>query len=305
MILFLTCEFSGTASILMHLFKKRNIPAFRLNLDLFDSYKFLWEDNSFRVEDPCGHVFNSENMSTLICYKGLIDVIQKYKFDETHTESKWLKSWLNNLLFCIIKYADERNMIRLWVPYENKYPKTYQMSVAKKFFSVPKFKFHWGFDLSEKEVIVKPLTARFFEDGSGMFVKVVNRALLDSSYPWFTQDIAEGNRDATVLYINGKVHCYQFATQRKELTDWRITQGTPRNKWKKWDAGKDFENRIDAYMKAMNLKFGRLDFIIGGKEPQFLEVNPCGQFGWLDDRKFTLHNEVVDAILDKSTTIKL
>ena len=55
----------------------------------------------------------------------------------------------------------------------------------------------------------------------------------------------------------------------------------------------------------MNLKFGRLDFIIGGKEPQFLEVNPVGQFGWLDDEKLTLHNEVADAILDASTTIKI
>ena len=58
-------------------------------------------------------------------------------------------------------------------------------------------------------------------------------------------------------------------------------------------------------MRELGLKFGRFDFIIGGKEPQFLEVNARGQFGWLDDEKLNLSNEVVDAILDLSSTITL
>ena len=136
-------------------------------------------------------------------------------------------------------------------------------------------------------------------------VKKVNAADLSPDYPWFTQEPAKGNRDATVLYINGKVHCYQFATERGELTDWRVTQGTDANKWEPWDAGEDFENKVRAYMQDLGLKFGRLDFIIGSGEPEFLEVNPCGQFGWLDDENFTLHNEVLDAILDPSSTIEL
>ena len=84
-----------------------------------------------------------------------------------------------------------------------------------------------------------------------------------------------------------------------------MTQGSDRNQLIPWNAGKEFEEKVDAYMKELGLKFGRLDFIIGGAEVQFLEVNPCGQFGWLDDRKLTLHNEVVDAILDPESTVAL
>ena len=36
----------------MHILKKRNIPAFRFNLDLFNFYKFTWEGDFFRIEDP-------------------------------------------------------------------------------------------------------------------------------------------------------------------------------------------------------------------------------------------------------------
>ena len=152
--------------------------------------------------------------------------------------------------------------------------------------------------------MVKQLTQRPYQ-GMALYVDKVNATDLSLEFPWFVQEPAKGNRDATVLYINGKVHCYQFATERGELTDWRVTQGTEANKWVPWNAGEEFENKVCAYMREMGLKFGRLDFIIGGDEPEFLEVNPCGQFGWLDDENLTLHNEVLDAILDPSSTIEL
>ena len=161
--------------------------------------------------------------------------------------------------------------------------------------------------MPSKDVIVKSLTQRTFSTHDVAYAKIVDQSQLDSRWPWFTQEIAAGNRDATVLYINKNVHCFQFATRRGEVTDWRITQGTELNQWESWNAGKDFERKINLYMQDLNLKYGRLDFIIGDKEPQFLEVNPAGQFGWLDDESKggTLHNEVVDAILDPATTITL
>jgi hypothetical protein len=135
---------------------------------------------------------------------------------------------------------------------------------------------------------------------------IVDRSRLDPAYPWFTQDIAQGTHDATVLYVNGNVHPYRFAAPRGNLTDWRITQGTDANKWVAWDAPEGFDNRVRDLMDCLGLRFGRLDFIVGeDTEPQFLEVNPCGQFGWLDeDGPLPLHNEVADAILDPATTLE-
>lgn len=305
MLLFISRKICGTADALMYLFEKRKIDAFRLNLDLFNFYKFKWCNDEFEIEDPIGRKFHSQNLDSAIFYKGIFTIDEPLDFDHTHVEPKWLKSYLNNIYFCIASYAINKNKVKLWLPQEVYYPKTLQMQMAKEFFDVPSFQIHWGFKSESKEVIAKPLTQRYFENGTAMFATKVNRADLSEDYPWFTQNIAQGDRDATVVYINGNVHCYEFASKRNDLTDWRVVQGTKRNKWRKWNAGKDFERRIDLYMKKMNLKFGRLDFIIGGKEPQFLEVNPTGQFGWLDDRKFTLHNEVIDAILDESSRITI
>lgn len=290
----------------MNIFAERKIPAFRLNLDMFHKYQFMWREDQFEIEDCTGRRCCSEDVEIMAFYKGLFSIDEPLDLDNEYTETKWLKSWMNKIYYCFVRYGAERNQIRLWDPIEYTFSKPWQMTVAKEFFAVPEFIIHWGFPLQSKQVIAKPLTSRPLEnDGEMLYAQIVDRAQLDPRYPWFTQDIADGNRDATVFYVNGHVHCYKFATSRGRLTDWRITQGTEVNRWDPWDAGKDFENRIDAYMKKLDLKFGRLDFIIGGQEPQFLEVNPVGQFGWLDDENFTLHNEVADAILDSSTTIKL
>jgi len=56
-------------------------------------------------------------------------------------------------------------------------------------------------------------------------------------------------------------------------------------------------------MKEFDLNYGRLDFIQDKEFFYFLEVNPNGQFGWLDfiydEKKFILHNKFVDAFLEE------
>lgn len=307
MIFFLSGKISGSTNMLMEVFEKRNISVFRFNLDMFDSYRILWNNDEFEITDPTGRRCRSSEITEMVFYKGLIP--SWLSFDDSkpyNAEREWIISWLNQLYGCIACYGAEHNLIRLWRPHGFGYAKTLQMKIAKKYFPVPDFQIHSGFSLPSHQVIVKPLTQRPLSNGEMAYAKIVDQADLDPAWPWFTQKIADGNRDATVLYINGKVHCYQFATIRGDLTDWRITQGTDANRWIPWDAGRDFEQKIDQYMREMNLIYGRLDFIIGGKEPQFLEVNPEGQFGWLDDDNgLPLHNEVADAILDPTTTIHI
>jgi D-alanine-D-alanine ligase-like ATP-grasp enzyme len=51
-------------------------------------------------------------------------------------------------------------------------------------------------------------------------------------------------------------------------------------------------------MQEFKLKYGRLDFIEENDSFYFLECNPNGQFGWLDDfNTLYLHNKFVDAFL--------
>ena len=292
--------------MLMAVFAEQGVSAFRFNFDLFDHYKFQWGESGFRIEDPVGHRCDFDDIAQMVFYKGLFAIDEPSDVDRDHEETKWVKSWMAALYHCFTRFGMERNLVRLFHPFPVTCTKPWQMSVARRYFAVPDYMLHFGFSPEPKEVIVKSLTSRMMESGSVFLSTVADRSKLDPSYPWFTQDIAPGTRDATVLYVNGNVHCFQFATERGDCTDWRITQGTDANRWELWDAGAEFEEKVRRYMRDMGLMFGRLDFIIGGEEPQFLEVNPCGQFGWLDDEEhLTLHHEVAAAILDPSTTLRL
>lgn len=304
MILFLSSTLSGTTDAIVHILNERDVPVFRLNMDVFNQYEFLWTPKGFEVRDKVGRYCTSDDLEAMLFYKDLLAIGIPTPFDAEIPEGKWVKSWLNQLHSCFADYARRRHLARLWTPYEPLFPKTFQMEIARKYFAVPDFAFHWGFTPTPKDVIAKSLTSRFFEDMNCPYAKKVDRGRLDPRFPWFTQDIATGDRDVTVLYINGKIHGFQFASKHENtLTDWRVTQGTEKNQWRPWDGGEDFNSSVDRFMREIGLKFGRLDFIIGGETPEFLEVNPCGQFGWLDDTALTLHNEVVDAILDSNSII--
>lgn len=303
MILMVTSSLVGTADDIVGILAQRGIPLFRFNTDLYRHYQFLWQGDEFEIIDPLGRVCNSRDVDICVMYKCIQWPPNMESILADIRNPRYVTYILNELCGCIANWAMDRKLLRLWHPTEYAYPKTRQMSIAKKYFSVPDFSIHWGFSPTAKTVIAKQLVQRPLDDGSLPFADTVDRALLDPAYPWLTQNIADGNRDATVLYINGNVHGFQFATERGEFTDWRVTQGTGVNRWIPWDAGEGFDGKIRSFMEELGLKFGRFDFIIGGGEPQFLEVNARGQFGWLDDKELTLNNEVVDAILDPSSTV--
>lgn len=307
MVLLVSSKISGTANMLMQIMEERNIPAFRFNLDMFDQYSFTWHNNEFEIIDPIGRCCRSKDITEFVFYKGLLSFFTPYEFTGKYSpELPYVISWMNKLYNSIVCYGNAKGLNRLWSPYELSYAKPLQMMLAKKYFAVPDFVLHWGDTLSSRQVIVKPLTQLPLSNGEMCYARIVDRADLHPDWPWFTQEIADGSRDATVVYINGNIHCFQFATERGKLTDWRVTQGTDANRWIPWETSTKFEEKIRLYMRDINLKYGRFDFIIGEREPQFLEINPCGQFGWLDDeRTLTLHNEALDAILDPSSIVHL
>lgn len=304
MILFLTNSFSSVNDI-VPLLEERKIEYYRLDMDSYWKHRFTMCDDRFEIISEDGKEISSKTITEIVLFKGQMFVEDPFPPEKEIDSPKWVHATLNYILLCLVRWGIEHRMLKLWTPYELLYPKTFQMERAKRYFPVPSYCIHWGYELESAKKIVKPLQGRPMDNGAFLYAQVLDVTSLSADYPWFTQDVADGNRDMTVLFINGRVHCFQFATERGELTDWRVTQGTEINRWVPWEADDVFEAKIRAYMNELGLKYGRLDFIVGGKEPQFLEVNPCGQFGWLDDESMTLHREIVDAILEPSSVITL
>ena len=183
------------------------------------------------------------------------------------------------------------------------------MRVAREFFVVPDWSVGWGV----RWPVGKRMVKRFVPEALGLnrdrhiFVQSVDAERLSPDFPWLTQDIGQGARDATVLYVNGKCFGFEMRLTRAELgvQDWRTLTNSDRDHWRPWVLPAPAQGRITAYMKRLGLRFGRLDFLTTEGETTFLEVNPNGQFGWLDDpSEWPLHRAVLEAVLDPTSSIQ-
>ena len=125
-------KISGSTDILMEFFEQRKIPAFRFNLDMFDSYKFNWHNDEFEIIDPIGRICKSTEIKNMIFYKGIICPWLDFSDRPQYLQEKdYLISWLNRLYDCLLSYGKQNKLIHLWQPHGMGYAKTLQMQIAK------------------------------------------------------------------------------------------------------------------------------------------------------------------------------
>ncbi len=309
MLLLLTNSIDGTADVLVHLCAESRQPVFRFNIDLWLDYRFAWTPSGFAIRDPSERTVNSEDVSACLWRRPSLQDTPEWRGgtaeDRAATEAE-----LHAIVREIAEWARARRRLRLIEPSApRRVGRLAQMRVASEFFVVPDWSVGWGFRWPAGKRMVK----RFVPEPLGLrrdryiFVRAVDTERLSPDFPWLIQDIGEGVRDATVLYVNGRCFGFEMRMTRAELgvEDWRTLTDSDRDQWRPRALAANDQERITAYMKRLGLRFGRLDFLAGEQQLTFLEVNPNGQFGWLDDPgEWPLHRAVLDAALDPASTIK-
>ena len=308
-LLILSNSVDGTADILVGLCEERGQPVFRFNIDLWLDYRFLWTPEGLAITDPTGRVLESDEVDACLWRRPSLKDTPNWRGgtaeDRAATEAE-----LHFLVREIADWARARGVLRLMEPGgSRRVGRIAQMRVARDFFSVPDWAVGWGMRLPPGRRVVK----RFVPEALGaigdryIFVKSVEADRLSPDWPWLTQEVARGSHDATVVYVAGRCFGFEMAAPRAELgaEDWRRLIGSGRDQWRTWEMPEGFVAKIKRYMERLGLFYGRLDFLTGDGDPDFLEVNPTGQFGWLDDPAagWMLHGAVLDAALDPRTTI--
>ena len=118
--------------------------------------------------------------------------------------------------------------------------------------------------------------------------KVTNEHLsqLDSLRlcPMQFQEEIEKEHELRVIYVDGAFFTGKIATSAiidEKKPDWRRASSNDFF-WEKYELPKDTCEKITILMNHLHLKFGALDLIKSTKnEYVFLEVNPCGEWGML------------------------
>lgn len=258
---------------------------FRFNVDLWRDYEIQVDPSGFRIADPTGRSCASADIRAAY--------VRKPTFDDLidTPAGGCLEAWLRAQISCLTQevynWCQQAGVVRLVEKgAQQRFGKFAQMWTAQKHFSVPDWRFtktkHPPLEFPGKSVISKALVADFVQDYRFYYTTRVEPGKLDISYPWLLQVEIEADSDLTVVYVSGK--CFGFVLDRRlfEGVDWRKNINRRVLPWAAFPLSAEIQGRIHQFMQESSLDFGRLDFLIQGDKFLFLEVNPNGQWAWLD-----------------------
>lgn len=142
--------------------------------------------------------------------------------------------------------------------------------------------------------IAKPVRSGYVqanEQAYGIFTHRINHddvERLNSSLPCpiIVQAEIEKSFDIRVTYVDGHLFSAAIDSQSDPdaIVDWRRTSN-PLLPHERVELPEEISERIIRYMKCVNLSYGALDFVMDKHGRYiFLEVNPSGQWLWLEDQ---------------------
>ncbi len=134
-----------------------------------------------------------------------------------------------------------------------------------------------------RPAVVKTRATQAPGGGGTLMVREVVIVQLGSALPWFgQQQVAAATHDVTVVYIAGQ--CFAFECSRDQFAgaDCRIPTATGQARWSRIELSCTEESKVQNFMHETAHHFGRLDFLRDAEGLWFLELNPNGQYAWLD-----------------------
>lgn len=297
MIFISTCSQDTTTDIVLN--ELNTAEVLRFNIDQPENFAWDFHQDGFRILDKAGNKEITETTLTSFylrkpMYFNLIDV-PKYGCVEN-----WRREETDELFNDFFRECQSRGLVALVRSQNNKYGKLRQLLVAKRHFRVAPWHFFHGElpdELTHGKWVVKSMTSAMIGKDKAFFVREIDPAKLDLAFPWFVQARIEGEEEVTVVYVDGKTYAasaprasFGGDDSRKSLMENPIS-------WPRCELSSAEEQAIKGFMDETYYRFGRFDFIRKNGELWFLELNPNGQWAWLDQENANgLVSMVADAI---------
>jgi len=298
----------GTADFIVRILGDTGSEVFRWNIDLWADYEVCVSDGKFEIRDRAGRVIDLlKSDYSLLWRKPILSQIPQIP-----GRSDWgvIKGQFGSFLQAAVAHASNQGRVRLIEPFADKrLPKLIQLDLAQQLFEVPK----WEFSTSESQFsnrsVAKFLSEMQLADGRILYSTLVQPNSLERPYPWFLQKPIIGGVDVTCTFILGEIRFWECDYVRNsENIDWRIEINTSNpGSWVEiTDAVPDkLKVSVENFMGRAGLHYSRSDFIRDDEGTYwFLECNPNGQFGWLDDEDLSLHQAFVSAFQHSDSAVR-
>lgn len=156
--------------------------------------------------------------------------------------------------------------------------------------------------------IIKPIKVGLIKDRDNpqvIFTNKLGKSQINSldrvsNCPTYFQDNIQKKADLRITVVGDKVFAAQINSQSYEETkiDWRDGENV-KLKYSPIELPYELQQKCLKLTKTLNLNFGAIDFILDeSSEFVFLEINPNGQWGWVDKRlNLGICNAIVDLLI--------
>lgn len=306
MILIITHKEDYTADFVIDKLNKQGIRYYRFNCEDIDNEKYLFENqNGFSFDINKINSFYSvwfrrtklpeleiKNQAEKLYLLGDYDALLENLYFLLNT-----KKWLSNPQYV---YQAENKLYQLKIAQQIGFniPDTLitnQHSLLKSFIEKHK-----------QNVIVKPLKQGRIKQGKGfktIFTNKLNSKMIEdletySLTPCIFQEYIEKEYELRITVVGEKVFAAKVDSQMHEETkiDWRKHK-TP---FQQYNLPKEISHKCVEITHKLNLSFGAID-IIKNKDGKyiFLEINPNGQWAWLDmETGLNISDEIINYLIN-------
>ncbi len=262
---------------------------FRFNLDLWRDYEVSIDPEGFRFANRAGRAVAAKQVAKFLWRRPRTNqqLFPEKDFPREQIYEDEELAYAMRELWNRMYYAGKAVLID---PCSDQLSgKLIQARIAQRYFSVPAWKVVSGVEgpPGTPPAAVKSLTSRRVEARTTLYTSRIAEDELAPESPWFIQECIEADRDVTVVFIRGAIFPFEFrrALLPPGVIDWRRAvemEPALTAKWARHALPDSMEQGLREFMQDMGLHYGRLDFLLAGDRYWFLEVNPNGEWGWLD-----------------------
>lgn len=298
MIFIFTCSQDTTVDLIVPLLKDRQL--FRFNIDKSDDFTWTFSRSGFKITNIRDHIsIDRDSLSAFYLRKPMY--FESIDIPKEGCLENWRREETEALFKDFYRDCEAKGLTALVHNRNTHYGKLRQMHVAENYFKVAEWHIFHGVlpnELTSGKWVVKSFTGTPIGKGKVFFVKEVEPTKLDLAYPWFMQEKIDGEEEVTVVYVDGKSFAFRYP--RSKITncdDVRKASIEDPSHWQFCELTTTEQIAIRGFMAETGYKFGRFDFIRKDGELWFLELNPNGQWSWLDENdEHGLISAIADAI---------
>lgn len=301
MILIISDKHDVHADVVQEKIIKANHEVFRFNLDVeslkktyvtFDGSKWIVEQNDLKI--------NSKKFNSIWFRRAFVELLLEEKDNREADFLIWKNEWNKILLGFYLSIVNKPCLCPLKQSYasENKF---LQYIYAKEVgFKIPDYITSNNkrelicFSQSKSDNVVLKLHHQDFYNINnvyqGIYVNKVSSEMLNdfqdkSENPITLQEYIDKNYEVRYTVVEDKHFCCRINSQSSNIAkmDWR-RYDIPNTPHYTMEAPDYIKLQINNLMHKLDINYGALDFIVdNNNEWYFLEINPMGQWLWIED----------------------